>query len=550
MNVYDWDLKQFFEELFNYCFPINYWMKQCEQLQKCYQNSKTILEFIYELEEIINMIGLIDEHKKVIWLWDGLWPVIKKGLWWDRYNPEVSTWDEVKHTAQIIELSEEVPGDSLWEWWSNPDHNAYLSGLVSFGGRQGSRTSYHNPWSRFSHSGSKPNYPPNGYHRGNINSSTCNNSNQDGSGKQRNNAHSSNVCPNGNKGTDSYWHNNDQTTSGHVASKYNPEHRETRLWNKQLKPQLSPKEQNEYHATRRCFNGGETGHMFWNCTSAMSMLSNHWDRPPGLLAHNVNVGIDNYEHVSGLDEVTETIDEIPVESMHLASHSIRSNSGGVHQPQQTCIDDFVAEQAMYILEQMRPYPKDGPLFEVEECHFMMYQFEPDLYVIMDQEICKDEHVSMSLLLETSFNLLLWYAEKWASWHNDTLPSNNWWMMGPLMGDPIWWRLMQTILEGMPEYPPYDVSDEHWKVLPTSFGYTIGDHATGVIVSLIHEKLEDRSFDLITWYANQCWERYDSIGRNPHPVRDVWGHAVAQLLNDLQPYPGDNDTEQRDDQFEV
>ena len=32
INVYDWDLKQFFEELFNYCFPINYQMKQHEWL--------------------------------------------------------------------------------------------------------------------------------------------------------------------------------------------------------------------------------------------------------------------------------------------------------------------------------------------------------------------------------------------------------------------------------------------------------------------------------------------------------------------------------------
>ncbi|KAF8231486.1 hypothetical protein L208DRAFT_1276914, partial [Tricholoma matsutake] len=66
MSVYDWDLKQFFEELFNYCFPINYQMKQQERLQRCFQNSRTISEFIYELEENINMIGLIDEREKII----------------------------------------------------------------------------------------------------------------------------------------------------------------------------------------------------------------------------------------------------------------------------------------------------------------------------------------------------------------------------------------------------------------------------------------------------------------------------------------------------
>jgi len=111
MTVYEWSLKQFFEELFNYCFPINYRMEQRERLRKCYQNSKTVSEFIYEIEEIINMIGLIDEQEKVIHLWEGLRPVIKKGLWRDGYNPEVSTWDQVKHATQVIELSEEVSGE-------------------------------------------------------------------------------------------------------------------------------------------------------------------------------------------------------------------------------------------------------------------------------------------------------------------------------------------------------------------------------------------------------------------------------------------------------
>jgi hypothetical protein len=67
--MYDWGLKQFFEELFNYCFPINYRMKQREQLHRCFQNARTVSEFIYELEEIINMIGLIDEREKIVWLW-------------------------------------------------------------------------------------------------------------------------------------------------------------------------------------------------------------------------------------------------------------------------------------------------------------------------------------------------------------------------------------------------------------------------------------------------------------------------------------------------
>jgi hypothetical protein len=78
LNVYDWNLKEFFTELFNDCFPINYRMKQRERLRRCYQDSRTVSKYIYELEEIINMIGLADEREKVICLWDGLCPVIQK----------------------------------------------------------------------------------------------------------------------------------------------------------------------------------------------------------------------------------------------------------------------------------------------------------------------------------------------------------------------------------------------------------------------------------------------------------------------------------------
>lgn len=69
--------------------------------------------------------------------------------------------------------------------------------------------------------------------------------------------------------------------------------------------------------------------MSQNCPSATSMPSNHLNRSPGLSAHNFKVEIDDYGHLSGLNEVTETIDEIPVASMHLASPRVRSNSRNV-----------------------------------------------------------------------------------------------------------------------------------------------------------------------------------------------------------------------------
>ena len=60
-DPYCWRLKDFFTELFNYCFPINFRMKQQEKLNCCYQNDKSVCEYIYELSELWNMIGDVGE---------------------------------------------------------------------------------------------------------------------------------------------------------------------------------------------------------------------------------------------------------------------------------------------------------------------------------------------------------------------------------------------------------------------------------------------------------------------------------------------------------
>jgi hypothetical protein len=58
------------------------------------------------------MIRLIDEREKVSTFWHGLRQSIQRALWQDRYNPETSSWAEVKDAAQIIEVSEHVGGDN------------------------------------------------------------------------------------------------------------------------------------------------------------------------------------------------------------------------------------------------------------------------------------------------------------------------------------------------------------------------------------------------------------------------------------------------------
>lgn len=166
-------------------------MKQRERLRKCFQNLRTVSEFIYELEEIINMIGLIDKREKVIRLWDGLCPLIRKGLWRDGYNPEVSSWEEIKHAAQVIEISEEVSDGQ--EHRVTFDCNGDGSGNSFAGGRRNRKIFYCNNNS-FSHNGNG-NHSQNG-HRQNVQRNNIRNNNRQvnnhSSNSRKDNVHHSN----------------------------------------------------------------------------------------------------------------------------------------------------------------------------------------------------------------------------------------------------------------------------------------------------------------------------------------------------------------------
>ncbi|KIO00006.1 hypothetical protein M404DRAFT_153540, partial [Pisolithus tinctorius Marx 270] len=94
-DPYKWRLSDFFTELFNYCFPIDFQMRQREKLQSCYQNSKTVKNYLYELNEIWNMIREMNECTKVHKFWSGLCRELQHDLWKEKLNPEISTLKKV-----------------------------------------------------------------------------------------------------------------------------------------------------------------------------------------------------------------------------------------------------------------------------------------------------------------------------------------------------------------------------------------------------------------------------------------------------------------------
>ncbi|KAG2157806.1 uncharacterized protein EDB93DRAFT_1101114 [Suillus bovinus] len=79
-----WRIREFFTEMFNYCFPLDFQMKQRKKLYRCYQGDK----------------------EKVVKFWFGLNDSIQNELYKMHLNPEVSTLQEVQHMAKIIELAE------------------------------------------------------------------------------------------------------------------------------------------------------------------------------------------------------------------------------------------------------------------------------------------------------------------------------------------------------------------------------------------------------------------------------------------------------------
>lgn len=107
-NESDWSLSMFYDELFNYCFPVDYRMQLRKTLARCHQNDKSVAEYTHELNELFNMIGDIPERDKVLKFWNGSRPIIQKGLWRDNLNPETSSWARVLAQAEIIEISENV----------------------------------------------------------------------------------------------------------------------------------------------------------------------------------------------------------------------------------------------------------------------------------------------------------------------------------------------------------------------------------------------------------------------------------------------------------
>ncbi|CAA7268277.1 unnamed protein product [Cyclocybe aegerita] len=106
MDAHLWTMRQFFNELFNYCFPPDFHLKQCARLDGFKQNNMKVTEYAAELMVLFKTIGTSTPCECVEKLWNRLREELQRVLWQENLDPIQSTWAEVVHVAMRHEVAD------------------------------------------------------------------------------------------------------------------------------------------------------------------------------------------------------------------------------------------------------------------------------------------------------------------------------------------------------------------------------------------------------------------------------------------------------------
>ena len=483
----NWSLRQFYNELFNYCFPVDYRMQLRRKLARCHQNDKTVAEYTHELNELFNMIGDIPERDQVIKFWNGSRPIIQKGLWRDNLNPEISLWAHVVAQAEIIEISENVAErrDKRSGFHSQKDNGPSGFGSAKSKARDGDRSvrsvSFDNTM-HTSRQGDRFHKSPYSGSRG-----------QSSRGKEGSQA------SRGRSQTP-------RSISSHVRST----------------PKLSDKEKAERKAAGQCFVCGASDHFSRDCPTKKVVRASG-DRPPGASSFNIEPSLAEED-----SDGVEVLESLPVGAISVAweggtpglidgEMDVQSwpLDGWRERYPYWCqpnilarrpIGDSYAMIADSILTLAQPYPGDeqyqwgslGP-----EMRFIVRK-RGALYRIDDLLVDKQVLVEPSLLKRPPFNLSHWYAiqrVKALSLNKRTIPTYN-----MVMGSAVSIVARKLLTDGIHTYYPCRRTDINpdfrfevcqRKVVPDE--YIITDKDLRIHVRIPQSALENPSFDLVGWY---------------------------------------------------
>ena len=506
INEEQWTVPEFYTELFNFCFPVDYRMQLRKTLARCHQNEKSVAEYTHELQDLFNMIGNIPRQDQVLKFWNGAKPSIQKELWRNKLNPELSSWESVVAQAEIIEIadnvaerrdrkagqSSQVTGVASGSGGANAkgkgraaDANASGSvRAVTFGSGQRSRGKHHRKGAK------------DGQSRGGEFNSREGTPASSSKGKSK----SGSAPPNG---PSNYGKNPARKT-----------------------PQLSEKELAEYRAAGRCFSCGKEGHMSRNCPDKETVKS-QGRGPPGASSFNVEPvpfpEIDSDDHAEILDSLplgamffgdkNQMTRVLPWPIEEWASHYPYWDEP--HRLARGRIGDCYAMVIDTILTLGCPFPGDNrfdaPTFRPElRFHVQRHPMIRD-YVIRDKLTGERHVLSRSWLENPEFDVSRWYAEQRCQALGLTMEIEH----SCCIGDAIALVATKLLTDGIrSSYPCTDHNldpEKRFYMWGTSVEndqvkYVINDVDLEITVDVQKAWLEDPDFDLVSWYRRYLSQR--------------------------------------------
>ncbi|RXW11783.1 hypothetical protein EST38_g14072, partial [Candolleomyces aberdarensis] len=255
-----WKLSEFFEGLFDACFPVDFKERQREKLDNVRQGKRDIKEYLAYLNELFLATGVRSDREKARYFWKGLHEAVKGRLKYDGISCESSSYQYIikkaEHAVLAFKMGGGLPGEPNGKPKARDNQNGKSSGQDMKGQNRGHRSEYQ---------------------------------------KKRTNGRSD--------------YNSNQV-------KFKTHFDKSEKAQKDQK-ELSKKEREQLKAEGRCYHCKEKGHMARGCPKVNS-VNDKGTHSTGMNNVEVDLGFDELERFRELAETTETTHSLELGMMDWA----------------------------------------------------------------------------------------------------------------------------------------------------------------------------------------------------------------------------------------